>query len=377
MYKKNEGTKMKKTKVLIVMGGSFMGYGGIESMVMNYYRNLDKDRLQVDFVFFGDGIGLYDEELQNHGSRLFHLPIKSKHYIKSQRAMKSLLLTEQYDVVHANLNAAGILAAMKMAKKCRVPMRIAHAHSTNHGTINKIRWLLNDYARKNISKYSTHNFACSDIAGEWYFGKGQFVIVPNAIDAERFLFNSKVRNRVREDFECKDELVIGHVGNLGYPKNQIFLLHMFARMIEKGIHAQVWLIGEGEDHEELEHLAETLQISSKVKFLGKRQDVHELMQAMDVFVLPSFFEGFPVVVVEAAAADLPCVISDSITEMALLSDKVRMDSLNDEMDKWISDIEEVCRNERQNSLKLISEKGFNIKIEAKKLEHFYCTGRYE
>lgn len=368
---------MKKTKVLVVMGGSYMGYGGIESMVMNYYRNINKDKVQMDFVFFGEGEGLYDEELLNNGSRLFHLPIKSKHYFKSQKAMKTLLLNEKYDVVHANLNAAGILAAMKMAKKCAVPMRVAHAHSTNHGTISKIRWFWNDYARKNIFKYTTHNFACSDIAGEWYFGKQNFTIVPNAIKTERFLFNQKIRERVRNENQCDDNLIIGHVGNLGYPKNQRFLLKVFAHLVAREGNAQLWLVGEGEDREELEQFARTLNISSKVRILGKRDDVHLLMQAMDVFVLPSFFEGFPVVVVEAVAADLPCVISDSITKMTLLSDKVRMVSLEDSIDKWVSEIEEVSSEERKNSLELITEKGFNIAVEAKKLEHFYCTGRYE
>ena len=377
MFKNIKGEQVKKTKVLIVMGGSNMGYGGIESMVMNYYRHINKDNVQIDFVFFGDGEGLYDEELLSNGSRLFHLPIKSKHYFKSKQAMRDLLLTEKYDVVHANLNAAGILEAMKMAKKCAVPMRVAHAHSTNHGTVNKIRWFLNDFARKNIFKYSTHNFACSDIAGQWYYADRNFTIVPNAVKTERFLFNQEARDRVRKENQCGDNLIVGHVGNLGYPKNQRFLLEVFARLVEKRTNAQLWLIGEGEEREELEEFAKTLNISSKVQFLGKRDDVHLLMQAMDVFVLPSLFEGFPVVVVEAVAADLPCVISDSITKMARLSDRVRMVSLEDSIDKWVSEIEEVSCQERQNTLELITEKGFNIAVEAKKLEHFYCTGRYE
>ena len=368
---------MEKKKILIVMGGSYMGMGGIESMIMNYYRAMDKRILQIDFVFFGNGQGLYDEELLKNGSELFHLPIKSKHYIKSKKEMYALLMREKYDVVHANLNAAGILEALKIAKKCGVTVRIAHAHSTNHGTKNKIRWLINDNARKRITAYSTHNFACSDLAGEWYFGKQNYTIVPNAITVDKFLFSEVKRSEVRKKFGVTNKFVIGHVGNLGYPKNQEFLLNVFAKLVKKECNAELWLVGEGEDLDALCQIAENLGIRCAVRFLGKRDDVHDLMQAMDVFVLPSFFEGFPVVIVEAVASDLFCVISNSITKMAQLSEKVKMLDLQENMDNWVDEILNAKLKERGNNLEVVTQKGFNINVEAKKLQHFYCYGRYE
>lgn len=353
-----------------------MGVGGIESMVLNYYRNIDKKNLQIDFVFFGEGEGICDEELREKGSRLFHLPIKSKHYIKSKKEMKRLLLKEKYDIVHANLNAAGIFSALKIAKQCKVPIRIAHAHSTNHGTTNKLRWIWNDFARKRISKYSTHNFACSDLAGVWYFGK-EYTIVPNAIEVERYLFNPLIRKEIRDQYDVKDKFVIGHVGNLGYPKNQSFLVDIFEEISKTNTDAELWLIGEGNDLKFLKEKVEALNLASKVKFLGRRDDVNRLLQGMDVFVLPSFFEGFPVVAVEAITSDLPCVISDTITKMVQITDKVRMLPLIEGKEKWAEMIYEEKGLNRGNTLNLITEKGFNIKIEAKKLENFYENGRYE
>lgn len=365
-----------KKKVLIIMGGSSMGVGGIESMVLNYYRNIDKNNLQIDFVFFGEGEGSCDEELRKKGSRLFHLPIKSKHYIKSKKGMKRLLLKEKYDIVHANLNAAGIFSALKIAKKCKVPIRIAHAHSTNHGTKNKLRWIWNDFARKRISKYSTHNFACSDLAGEWYFDK-EYTIVPNAIEVERYLFNPLIRKEIRDEYDVKDKFVIGHVGNLGYPKNQSFLIDIFEEMSKTSTDVELWLIGEGNDLKLLKEKVEALNLTSEVKFLGRRDDVNRLLQGTDVFVLPSYFEGFPVVAVEAITSDLPCVISDTITKMVQITDKVQMLPLTDGKEKWAKMIFEKKGLDRGNTLNLITEKGFNIKIEAKKLENFYENGRYE
>lgn len=353
-----------------------MGVGGIESMILNYYRNMDKKRLQIDFVFFGEGEGVYDKELIENESRLFHLPIKSKHYFKSKKEMKELLLREKYDVVHANLNAAGILAALKIAAKCNIPVRIAHAHSTNHGTTNKIRWALNDFARKKIRKYSTHNFACSDLAGEWYFDN-KYVLVPNAIEVEAFLFNKEMREEIRRQLCVENKFVVGHVGSLGYPKNQSFLVDVFNEINKKGIEAELWLIGEGNDLESLKEKVNILGLTPKVKFLGRRNDVNKLLQGMDVFVLPSFFEGFPVVIVEAVASDLPCVVSDTVTKMVQISDKVQNLSLSEGEKKWADVIRGMEGLKRENTMKLLTEKGFNIKSEAKKLENFYENGRYE
>lgn len=365
---------MSKRKILIVMGGSYMGIGGIESMIMNYYREINKQNLKIDFVFFGNGQGLYDDELEENGSSQYHLPIKSRHYIKSKTEMKKLLLREKYDVVHANLNAAGILEALKEAKICGVPIRVAHAHSTNHGTTNKIKWYLNDWDRKRIKNYSTHNFACSDLAGKWYFGSERYEIVHNAICPEKFMFDSNKRERIRSDNEVTDKFIIGHVGNLGYPKNQEFLIEVYAQVYQENKQTELWLIGEGEHLEHLKCMSRELGIEENVKFLGRRNDVPELLQAIDVFALPSLFEGFPVSVVEAVAAGLPCVVSDRITRMVKLTDDVVMLNIDNNHKEWKDTILKYQNHKRANNLKVITEAGYNIKVEAKKMEKFYLTG---
>lgn len=366
----------EKKKVLIVMGGSSMGVGGIESMVINYYRNIDKSKITIDFVFFGEGVGLYDDEILANGGKIFHLPIKSKHYFQSVAAMKQLLNTEKYDIVHANLNAAGIESALRIAKACGVPVRVSHAHSTNHGTTSTIRRMINEYGRKKITRYSTHNFACSDMAGAWYYGNKPYTIVRNAIDTNRFLFSQEVRDRVREEMQVGDKYIVGHIGNLGFPKNQAFLLNAFAAMYKKQPNSELWLVGEGEDLEPLQAQAKELHIEQAVRFLGRRMDVHELLQAMDVFVLPSFFEGFPVVITEAVAADLPCIVSDTITKMVKITPKVSMLSLEDSTEIWSETMLKYQNTARVNRRECIVENGFDIETEAKKLENFYQNGRY-
>ena len=367
---------MDKKKVLIVMGGNCMGVGGIESMVINYYRRLNKENLVVDFVFFGEGIGLYDEEIKSNGGRIFHLPIKSRHPLKSHLAMKKLLIREKYDIVHANLNAAGICSALKIAKQCGIPVRISHAHSTNHGTQSKIRWILNDLARKRITGYSTHNFACSDLAGEWYYGSKPYEILPNAVETAKFAFDSSKRESVRAEMNVESDFVIGHVGNLGFPKNQSYLLEIFAAFKSACPKSKLWLVGEGEDLEALNAKAKALKIENDVCFLGKRNDVDRLLQGMDAFVLPSFFEGFPVVVAEAVAADLPCFVSDSVTKTVVLSDRVEMLSINDSADLWAKKIMECIGNVRRDNTSLMKQNGFDIDIAAERLNSFYLNGRF-
>lgn len=367
---------MSKRKILIVMGGRSMGYGGIESMIMNYYRRIDKTSLQIDFVFFGDGEGIYDDELRANGSRLFHIPIKSKHYFKSNKALKQLLISEKYDIIHANLNAAGIYSALKIANKCGVKIRISHAHSTNHGTTSKLRWLINDYARKRIVKYSTHNFACSDMAADWYYNGYKSYIVPNAVDTKLFVFDKKIRADMRKKLCAENDFIIGHVGNLGYPKNQIFAVMVFAAVKKKCAASQLWLIGEGEDRAALEAKVYELNIADSVKFLGRRDDINELMQAMDCFVLPSLFEGFPVVIAEAAAADLPCVVSDTVTKSVVLTDKIILFPLEAGAEAWSDKMLEYINTSRKDNCSLIAEKGFDITKEAEKLEFFYHNGRF-
>lgn len=358
------------------MGGNCMGVGGIESMVINYYRRLDKSRLQIDFVFFGEGVGLYDEEIYANGGRIFHLSVKSKHPIKSHKMMKQLLLSEKYDIVHAHLNAAGIYSALKIAKSCGVGVRISHAHSTNHGTQSRLRWLINDSARKKIVKVTTHNFACSDKAGEWYYGQKPYAIVPNAVDTKRYVFDKEKRNAFREQNKAGDKFVVGHIGSLGYPKNQSYILDVFKELQAVLPESLLWIVGDGPDREALEAKAKELGIENKTVFFGQRNDVSEFYRAMDVFLLPSFFEGFPVVIAEAAAADLPCLVSDTVTKTVAVADNILMLGISEAPSAWASKIAEFKDYSRRDNTQLIINSGFDIDDQAAKLEEFYLNGSF-
>lgn len=361
---------MKNPIRILYINGGTMDMGGISSYMMNYYRHFDKNKIQIDFVVHGKG-GVYDNEIQKLGGKVYHVPTKRENYIENKKQIKNIIKNGKYHIVHSHMD--GMNGPMLcLAKKCGVKVRISHSHNTSHLTSNKLKLLIHETARKSIPKYATDMWACSKAAGKWLYGTNNFKIIPNAIEVERYQFNELDRNRIRHQLHIENKYVIGHIGKFEYQKNHEFLIKVFAQIAKNNEDVVLLLIGDGS----LKHLIQSevakLGISDRVIFLGKRKDVNKLMNAFDIFVLPSNFEGLPVVAVEAQANGLKCICADTITKEINLDGRVEFLSLTCDIEEWVSAI-----GKRENrdlfAAKYITEKGYNIENEALKLQQIYLS----
>ena len=364
---------MEKVKVLYIIGG-IMSRGGIESYTMNYYRNIDKSKIQMDFVVHGDGKGVYDDEILSNGGHIYHVPIKSKDYFGNIRALKKIFLSGGYKIVHAEMDAMNYVV-LKLAKKCGIPVRISHSHNTQHLTQNKIKYFINEYARKKVHKYATHLFACSELAGKWLYGEenynaGNVKVINNAIELERFKFDEEKRINTRKELGIGEEFVIGHVGRLHFEKNHMFLIQIFKEILKREEKAKLVLIGAGPLEKQIKEKIKEEKLEDKIIMLKNRDDINKLMSCFDIFVLPSLFEGLPIVAIEAQANGLPCIFADTITKQVKLTDNVEFLKL-EEVETWVDSIIKMFKYPRKDNIELLVRKGYSIKKEAEKLQDLY------
>lgn len=348
-----------------------MNRGGIESYMMNYYRNFDREMIQIDFaVHDAGGFGYYDEEIKRLGGRIYVLPQKSKHPFTYTSCLKKLFKQNNYKIIHTHMDAMGMWV-LKIAKECGIPVRIAHSHNTQHLTTNPIKLFLLERARKSINLYATHRMACSEVAGKWLFGDAPFQIIRNAIDIDKFLYDSVMRKEKRKEWNIQeDEYLIGHVGRFDTQKNHSFLIDVFYKIHQQNSKVKLMLVGEGRLLNDVKLKVRQLGLDKDVIFAGSREDVNKLYNAFDVFVLPSLFEGLPVVAIEAAVNGCICFLSDVISKEVILSDK-QMKLLELSVDKWIDPIIENLTNKRTKALFDVHQSGYDIKTEARKLQDIY------
>lgn len=288
-----------------------MNGGGVEAVVMNYYRHIDRSKVQFDFLVDADSTLVPREEIESLGGRVFEIP-PYQHVVEYQRELQRLFKQEGWKIVHSHINALSVFP-LRAAKKAGVPVRIAHSHSTS-GKGEYAKNVLKAVLKTQSNRYPTHCFACSRFAGEWLFGKdANFEVVYNAIDLKSFRFNAEAREQARADLGLVGgQFVIGHVGRFMAQKNHPFLIDVFAEVAKRCDDAVLLLVGSGEDEDSIKALVDEHGLSDCVKFLGQRNDVNRLYQAFDVFVLPSLYEGLGLVGVEAQVSGLPCLLSDVI-----------------------------------------------------------------
>lgn len=364
---------MKNNTIRVLHVVTYMGRGGLETMIMNYYRNIDRNRVQFDFLVHRDFEADYDKEIIQLGGRIYRLPPLnplSKDYLSKLDAF--FKEHKEYKIVHSHLDCMSAIP-LKYAKLNGLSIRAAHAHSSNQ--TKDLKYPLKLLYKTKILKYANILFACSNDAGRWMFGKNaDFTVLNNAIDTEKYLFNKNTAQKVRKELNIKnDSLVIGHVGRFENPKNHSFIIDIFSQLLKTNKSSVLLLIGEGSLRKSIEEKVNSLGISNKVIFAGLRTDVNELLQAMDVFLFPSLYEGLPVSIVEAQASGLPCVISDKVPIECKKTDLVYQMNLSDTPEKWADKIEELSKIERRNTYQEIKESGFDIKANAEKLEEFYLN----
>lgn len=364
---------MGQIRVLQVV--THMERGGLETMLMNFYRHMDREQVQFDFLVHRQERADYDDEIESLGGRIFRLP-RLVPWSKAYLAALDAFFTEhpEYRIVHVHQDCLSSVI-LKVAKNHSVPVRIAHSHNANQDK--NLKYPIKLWYKRSIPRYATDLFACGKNAGDWMFGGAPYQVINNAIDAAAYPCDAAKRAAVRHSLGFNDELVIGHVGRFNPQKNHPFLLEIFSALLKKEANAVLLLVGGGEDMPKIQAKARELGIADHVRFMGVRSDVADLMQAMDVFVFPSLYEGLPVTMVEAQASGLPCIISDKVPEECIItSGLVDVMPLSASADAWAEKVLEKRQCAREDHSDEVAAHGFDITAEAEKLQEFYL-GAYK
>lgn len=346
-----------------------MQQGGLENFIMNIYRNIDRTKVQFDFLVHYNEKKFFDDEIEKLGGKIYRFSLRDDNniikYIKELN--KFYKEHPEYKVIHCHMSSIGFLNFI-IAKRNGIKVRIAHSHNAN--TEKSLKGFIKKILIKPLKYVSTVNFACSQKAGKFLFGNKRFEVIYNAIDVHRFEYNPDVRKKIREEYNLEDFFVVGHIGRFNVQKNHEFLIDVFNELLKSKQKLKLILIGEGELQDKIKNKVKELKIEDNVLFLGVRNNVNEFYQAMDCFVLPSFFEGLPVVGVEAQASGLTCIFSDRITKEINLTEKVKFVSINS-INDWINALKNLKLNDdRKKNLELIYE-NYEIKNIAQKLECEY------
>jgi len=361
---------MKKIKILYVL--TVLDKGGLETMLMNYFRNMEKSQFEFHFLVHRNQ-GHYEQELLEGGAhihRVSSLSFSIKNFIKYKKELDDFFKKNLFDIVHVHNNSFGYYP-LKYAKKYGNKVRIIHSHISALSDSKK-KVLLGKYLNKKIPLVATELFACGLEAGKWMFGKRKFEVIHNAIDVDKFIYNLEIRNEKRKELYSEKSINLVNVGRFNMQKNHIFLLEIFAEVIKINPNYKLFLVGDGELNQQIFSKIKDLKLEDKVQLLGLRDDIPELLQAMDVFLFPSLFEGLPVSLVEAQATGIKCVISDGVpTESILIPENVTVIPLKNSAQQWAEKIAEINNFERKNVATLIKEKGYDIKENAQKLEKKY------
>lgn len=348
---------------------TYMGRGGLETMLMNYYRSLDRSRVQFDFLTHRDFRADYDDEIEALGGKIYRLPSLNP-FSRSYLGALDRFFGEhpEYRIVHSHLDCMSAIP-LKAAKKHGVPVRIAHAHNSNQPR--DAKYLLKLFYKRLIARNATQLFSCSEEAGRWMFGGADFRVLNNAIDAGKYAFDADICSAVRHELGLSaDGLVVGHVGRFDPQKNHSFLVEIFEKMPAE---TRLLLVGDGVLRPNVEQQAAALGIRDRIIFTGVRTDVDRLLQAMDVFLMPSLFEGLPVSIVEAQAAGLPCLISDKVPIECKKTELVTQIPLDASPAEWAEAVLSAAETPRRDTLEQIREAGFDIRANAELLQNYYLS----
>lgn len=356
-----------------------MNRGGAETMLMNYYRNLDRTKVQFDFLLTYQGTSDYEEEILSLGGRVFHLtPLTLKTMKTYCKDIEVFLKTHpEYQIVHSHTSSKSAIP-LRIAKKCGIPVRISHSHNMILENRFSAKEILRKVLKKPLRKVSTHNFACSKDAAIWLYGEdfwknGKVRIMKNAIDLERFSFQKEKRQTLRKEYDLDDAFVIGHVGRFDLPKNHDFLLEIFSEIKKQRENAVLMLVGDGARREEIERHAEQLGLAASVRFMGVREDVPDLLHMMDVFLFPSLSEGLGIVLIEAQTCGLPCFTSkDVVPKEAKISNLLTFISLEEHPEYWADCVLQTdFSKERVSHVTEAAKHGYDIKKSARDMQNFY------
>lgn len=353
-----------------------MDMGGIENLLMNIYRNIDREKVQFDFMVHRDKDAYFDDEIRNLGGRIYKCsPFNPfKHFKYMSDINKVLKEHSEYNIIHAHSELN--MWPLKVAKKYNIPIRISHSHSTRE--IKDLKWLFMEHEKIFLKQQCTDLFACSIDSARWLYGEkavkqNKIKYIKNGIKVADFEFHIDIRNRIRKELNLENNFVIGHVGRFMKEKNHKFMLDILKEIKKIKPNPVLIFVGDGELEDEIKNKARKMGITNEVRFLGVRSDVKYLMQAMDIFLFPSFYEGLGIVLIEAQALGLESVVSENIPDEAFITDLVHKVSLERDASYWAKKIIDIYNNKknRKGRQKDIVKAGYDIVNTTKFLEEFY------
>lgn len=357
---------MKPIRILQVVPN--MQQGGIENLIMNIYRNIDRNKVQFDFLVHYDKEFYFDREIELLGGKIYHFPVmENKNIIKYYFELcKFFSEHREYKVVHGHMASLGFIY-LGVAKKYGVKTRIAHSHGTSH--LKNFKGYLKFLLFKLIKYKANVYWACSTEAGKYLFPNREFLFIPNAIDLERFKYNEDIRKAVRKKLNIEGKFVVGNIGRFNLQKNHTFILDIFSEILKKEKDSVLVLVGIGELEDDIKKKISNLKLENNVMLLGNRNDIEKIYQGIDMFLMPSIFEGLPLTGVEAQVSKLRCYFSDVITKEVIVSNNVEFLPLKLCAKDWANKIL-IDRYYNRNDVKIINNE-FDIKILAKKIEKTY------
>lgn len=358
--------------------------GGVESVILNYYRCIDKTRFHFDFLCNFHEKAAYEDELIAAGGKVFHITARSDNYFRYQKEMKDFFqsVKGQYQAIWVNVCSLANIDYLIMAKKYGIPRRIIHSHNSQNMD-SGLRGLLHARNRKKVSVYATDFWTCSTSAAEWFYEEKIFpevVTIRNAISAERMAFDGQKRKEYRKKSGWDENFVIGNIGRLHFQKNQRFILEVFKYVLNKIPDARLVLIGQGEDEAMLKEYAGQLAVSDKVYFVGIQSDIAGWLSAMDFFLFPSKFEGLPIAALEAQANGLVTLASRGvIPDEVKVNDNFIFYNLDLDPEEWSNKIIDLKKSMARIDTVQVKHnfevKGYDIETETAKLEALFLKGR--
>lgn len=351
-------------RVLNIIGS--MQRGGAETFLMNIYRNIDREKVQFDFLLYSDqGINSYIQEIKEMGGIIYTLPPKSKNFIGGLFMIRNLVKKEKYHIVWRHTNTPFKAIDLIMARLGGADHLILHSHNSNVDFTNKILGVL---LRPVFIPWITERFACGQEAGKWMYGKRSFRIIANGVDVQKYKYNEEIRNQYRARFGVEGKIVLGHIGRFEKAKNHKFLIKLMKKIVENRDDVILFLIGEGTLKQEIENQTTEMGLDNYIKFLGTRTDIPVILQMLDAVILPSLWEGVPVTLIEAQSAGVPCIVSDCVPHEVKVLDNVEFLSLEESLDTWADQIGAMAGRRIEESSEIMQKAGYDMPHIASELQ---------
>lgn len=366
---------MTTPKYILIVGLS-SGRGGMESYILSIYRNCDREKMQFHFLSYDDICPEYVQEINQLGGKIFKFPKKRDGVLNQKKCLKELFEAVSYTAVYYQCNRKLQTAIVfEYAKKFHVPLRAIHSHNSTGEAINILGRIREKITDCKLRKCVNLRLACSKEAGEWMFGESSFRVIPNAVNTEVFYYDEVKRERMRETLKMNNKIILGTVGRLAPQKNPLFLVDIMKEIRKRDDRVEFLHLGDGDLHSEMQAAVSEAGLEAVYHLLGNQTAVADYLNAMDVFLLPSRYEGFPIVLVEAQSTGIKCVVAGNITRSCDLTGNVEFIADESESAVWADHILNNLDYVRKDNSQKIEELGYGIKSLAEIIQNIFCEER--